>query len=165
MSWWSDCFLWWIKPCAVSVGRSGLYLWWVRQHGTHVWEPAFEDVFRSIFFFVCLGKKRVAFLTLRPPVLSFSGVRWGSKIMWLVSMSMGDCLFPMAHRFQAECTRPQKDGTGGGREGESAATVISVCASIRSNCAERKWASLWGERRNEEFREIWIYIWLHWNLT
>lgn len=33
--------------------------------------------------------------------------------MWLVSMSMGDCLFPMAHRFQAEWTRPQKDGTSG----------------------------------------------------
>lgn len=29
-------------------------------------------------------------------------------------MSMGDCLFPMAHRFQAEFTRPQKDGTDGG---------------------------------------------------
>lgn len=34
--------------------------------------------------------------------------------MWLVSMLMGDCLFPMAHRFQAEWTRPQKDGTVGG---------------------------------------------------
>lgn len=37
-------------------------------------------------------------------------------------MSMGDCLFPMAHRFQAEFTRPQKDGTNGGddedKEGE-----------------------------------------------
>lgn len=36
-------------------------------------------------------------------------------------MLMGDCLFPMAHRFQAEWTRPQKDGTvaGGMREEES----------------------------------------------
>lgn len=29
-------------------------------------------------------------------------------------MLMGDCLFPMAHRFQAEWTRPQKDGTAAG---------------------------------------------------
>lgn len=31
--------------------------------------------------------------------------------MWLVSMLMGDCRFPMVHRFQAEFTKPQKDGT------------------------------------------------------
>lgn len=50
-------------------------------------------------------------LTLRPPVLSFMGVRKGSKIMWLVSMLTGDCLFPTEQRFQAELTSPQKDGT------------------------------------------------------
>lgn len=49
-------------------------------------------------------------------------------------MSMGDCLLPMAHRFQAECTRPQKDGTGGvwyggeetAREKKNRGAVISV---------------------------------------
>lgn len=50
-------------------------------------------------------------LTLRPPVFSFIGVRKGSKIMWLVSMFTGDCLFPTEQRFQAEFTSPQKDGT------------------------------------------------------
>lgn len=49
--------------------------------------------------------------TLRPPVFSFMGVRKGSKIMWLVSMLTGDCLFPTEHRFQAELTSPQNDGT------------------------------------------------------
>lgn len=49
--------------------------------------------------------------TLRPPVFSLMGVRKGSKIMWLVSMLTGDCLFPTEHRFQAELTSPQKDGT------------------------------------------------------
>lgn len=52
-----------------------------------------------------------AFLTLWPPVLSFMGRRNGSKIMWLVSMLTGDCLFPTEHKFQAEFTKPQKDGT------------------------------------------------------
>lgn len=55
------------------------------------------------------GRGRV--LTLRPPVLSLMGVRKGSKIMWLVSMLTGDCLFPTEQRFQAELTSPQKDGT------------------------------------------------------
>lgn len=31
--------------------------------------------------------------------------------MWLVSMFTGDCLFPTEHRFQAEFTSPQNDGT------------------------------------------------------
>lgn len=53
----------------------------------------------------------LAFLTLWPPVLSFMGRRKGSKIMWLVSMLTGDCLFPTEHKFQAELTKPQKDGT------------------------------------------------------
>ena len=44
-------------------------------------------------------------------MFTLSGVRKGSKIMWLVSMSTGDCFFPMAHRFHAEFTSPQKDGT------------------------------------------------------
>lgn len=52
-----------------------------------------------------------ALLTLWPPVLSFMGRRNGSKIMWLVSMLTGDCLFPTEHKFQAEFTKPQKDGT------------------------------------------------------
>lgn len=53
----------------------------------------------------------VCVFTLRPPVFSFMGVRKGSKIMWLVSMLTGDCLFPTEHRFQAEFTSPQNDGT------------------------------------------------------
>lgn len=56
-------------------------------------------------------KQEHAFLTLWPPVLSFMGRRNGSKIMWLVSMLTGDCLFPTEHKFQAEFTKPQKDGT------------------------------------------------------
>lgn len=55
---------------------------------------------------------------------------------------MGDCLFPMAHRFQAECTRPQKDGTGGGwdegeeEEGEKekeAVISVGVCSSAQQD--------------------------------
>lgn len=53
----------------------------------------------------------VCVFTLRPPVFSFMGVRKGSKIIWLVSMSTGDCLFPTEQRFQAELTSPQNDGT------------------------------------------------------
>lgn len=49
--------------------------------------------------------------TFRPPVFSFMGVRKGSKIMWLVSMFTGDWRFPTEHRFQAEFTNPQNDGT------------------------------------------------------
>lgn len=70
-------------------------------------------------------------LTLCPPVLSLRGVRYGSKIMWLVSMSMGDCLFPMAHRFQAEFTRPQKDGTSVGTRGKKESNYcVSACACL-----------------------------------
>ena len=57
--------------------------------------------------------------TLRPPVLSRMGVRKGSKIMWLVSMLTGDCLFPTEHRFQAEFTSPQNDGTATHEEVET----------------------------------------------
>lgn len=40
-----------------------------------------------------------------------SGVKKGSKIIWLVSILTGDCLFPTEQRFQAEFTKPQKEGT------------------------------------------------------
>lgn len=49
--------------------------------------------------------------TFLPPVLMRSGVRNGSKIIWLVSILTGDCLFPTEQRFQAEFTKPQKEGT------------------------------------------------------
>lgn len=49
--------------------------------------------------------------TFLPPVLMRSGVKKGSKIIWLVSILTGDCLFPTEQRFQAEFTKPQKEGT------------------------------------------------------
>lgn len=47
-----------------------------------------------------------------------SGVRKGSKIIWLVSILTGDCLFPTEQRFQAEFTKPQKEGTAKYKEGQ-----------------------------------------------
>lgn len=51
-------------------------------------------------------------------MFSLSGVKKGSNIIWLVSMLTGDCLFPTEHRFHAEFTRPQKDGTEKKKEEE-----------------------------------------------
>lgn len=75
--------------------------------------------------------------TFRPPVFSFIGVRKGSKIMWLVSMLTGDCLFPTEHRFQAEFTSPQNDGTAT-QKTEWVFKRVSICTSqIGEHSTER----------------------------
>lgn len=70
-------------------------------------------------------------------MFSFIGVRKGSKIMWLVSMLTGDCLFPTEHRFQAEFTSPQKDGTATQKR-ERAFRRASICTDeIGARSTER----------------------------